>query len=330
MLTLQVDMRFPHSLAAIVLTVSLTSPTSAGEIVGYVPGNPTSQATYDRFTGGFPDDPVVNTSSLSVTAGLDVSGVGWRVNGNWGLTLITPQHFVSAAHVGLYAPGEQVRFLGADGVVRPYTVATDSNGAVRQTRLTTTFRNASGDLQTLPSDILVVTLADPIPVADQVTPIAIEAGVAGVGTPLLVYGQNPGYGSDTRQFGTNTLDGLNLVSFSNFVSEATVVARYDYTRTRPGDTALIGGDSGGPLLTRLEDTPVLLGTHYGVSGNLSNANQPYFSFSTYLPAYLDQLSAVVAGDVQSIAVVPVPEPAGIGFIAGALGMAWGIRRRKRR
>lgn len=328
----KIEMTFRMGVLVVAMVGSSAIPAAAGEIVGYVPGNATSQATYDRFLSGFPAAPVVNTSSQFVASGLDISGVGWRTSGNWGLTLVTPQHFVTAAHVGNYGVGEQVRFLGTDGVVRPYTVATDPNtGLVRQTRLTTTYTDPqTGTQQTRPSDILVVALAAPIASSDHIAPLAVGFGTAAVGTDLLAYGQNSAYGSGTRHFGTNTLDEIGLNSFDNFASEATQIAVYDYTRSRPGDIALISGDSGSPLLTRQGNTPVLLGTHYGVAGNLNDPNQPYFSASTYLPHYVDQLSTFVAADGQSLTLVPVPEPASVGlFLAGVLAGVGAIRRHRR-
>lgn len=314
---------------SVVLVVSFSIPAAGGEIVGYIPGNATSQATYDRFLSGFPSAPVVNTSSSFVANGLDVSGVGWRASGNWGLTLISPRHIVTAAHVGNFAPGELVRFLGTDGVIRSYPVAVNGSGQVQQTRLTTTFTDGGGNTVTSPSDLLVVTLAAPIPTSDLIAPLAVGVGSAPVGTNLLAYGQNPAYGSDTRHFGTNTLDSIELASFGNLADEATYVAVYDYTRNRPGDIALIGGDSGSPLLTRQGNTPVMLGTHYGVAGNLADPNSPYFSVSAYLPYYVDQLNAIVAADGQTLTIAPVPEPIGLGALAAGLVAAWGWRRKRR-
>lgn len=306
--------------ATVALSVALAAPARCGEIVGYTP------ETYARFTSGFPAAPVQNTSASFVASGLDVTGVGWRAAGNWGTTLVTPRHVVTTVHVGYFAPGEQVRFVGADGVVRSYPVAVNATtGQVVQTRLTTHYTDGTGATVTRPSDFLVVTLASPIPAADQITPLGVGAGSAPVGTNLLAYGQNSAYGSGTRHFGTNTLDALELVSIDGFASEATWTAMYDYTRTRPGDIALIGGDSGSPLLTRQGNTPVLLGTHYAVDGNLGDPNSPYLSYSAYLPYYLDELSGIVAADGQSLTVVPVPEPAGLGALAAILAV-WGWRR----
>jgi hypothetical protein len=317
---------------AVVVCLIGSAPAFGGVIVGFDPNNPVSVATYDRFTSGFPNNPVPNTSPLFTGAGLDLSGAGWRVNGNWGVTLVSPQQFVTAAHTGLFSPGEQVRFLGADGVVHSYAVATDPNtGAVIQTRLTTTFTDpTTGAPRTLPSDLLVVTLANPVPAADRVHPLAVGSGIAPPGTGLLVYGQNPDYGTDTRQLGRNTLDAIDLASFDNLATEATVVSLYDFTRTLTGDTALIGGDSGSPLLTRFGDTAVVLGTHYGVEGDLNDPNSTYLSASAYLPYYLGQLQAVVGASGQSLQVVPlaVPEPATVALFAGCCALGICLRRRR--
>lgn len=316
---------------SLLLTLALAATAPAGEIVWYVPGDPASKGTYDRFTSGFPTAPVANTAPAFTGSGLNLSGVGWRAaDPRFGVTLITPQHFVTAAHVGGFSAGQQVQFTAGDGTVRTYTLANEpGTGAVRQFRPTTTFVNTQGQAQTLPSDVLVVKLAAPISAADGITQLAVGSETAPVGTQLLVYGQNPAY-SPGPQLGRNTLDSIVLGSFDGPTptTEATILASYDYTRDRPGDTALIGGDSGSPLLVRQGNTAVDIGTHYGIEGDLSNPNAPYISYSAYLPAYLDQIQAFVAADGQSLTVVPVPEPAAVGLVAAAGMVAVRFVRRK--
>ncbi|MFO0851356.1 MAG: trypsin-like serine protease [Gemmataceae bacterium] len=318
-------------LAGLLLTLAASAP--AGEIVGYVPGDPASKATYDRFASGFPSAPVANTDPAFTGSGLDLSGVGWRVaDPRFGLTLISPQHFVTAAHVGGFSAGQQVRFTAGDGTALTVTLANDgATGAVRQFRPTTTFVNGQGQTQTLPSDVLVVKLPAPIDPATGIRPLAVGSGTLLAGTPLLVYGQNPAY-SPGPQLGRNTLDTIEVASFDGPTptTEATVVAGDDYTRTPPGDTALIGGDSGSPLLVRQGNTAVTVGTHYGIEGDLAKPDLPYTSYSALLPAYLDQIQAFVAADGQALTVVPVPEPATVGLaaVAGLLGVRW-VRRRAR-
>jgi hypothetical protein len=63
-----------------------------------------------------------------------------------------------------------------------------------------------------------------------------------------------------------------------------------------------------------------------VDGDLGDPNSPYLSFSAYLPYYLDELTAIAAAGGQTLTLVPVPEPGGVGLLAAA---AWWVVRRRR-
>jgi hypothetical protein len=289
------------------LLLVLPVSAQAGVIVGYNPFDPASHARYDRFTGGFPTAPVANTSPTFLGAGLDLSGVGWIASApNFAVTMISPQHFLAAAHVGT---GSAVQFVGAGGVVHTYSVASS-------TRLTTTFGSS-----TLPSDILIGTLSAPIPTADGVTSYAIAGLTEGAvtGLPLLAYGQNAGYATSPH-LGTNVADGTALESFDGFNTEATRVIYYDFTPEVNGEIYLIGGDSGGPLFTLINGQLALIGGHYGVSNPTLNPNAGDISASTFAPAYLDELNRVTGGQIRVLA-VPEPSTLAVGLaLAGVLGI----------
>jgi hypothetical protein len=287
----------------------------AGVIVGH---NPTVN---NRFTGGFPAAPIANTSSSFLGAPFDLSGVGWIDSSpQFAITMITPQHFLAAAHVGT---GTSVSFLGSNGVVNSYSVASSF-------KLSTTFVNTSGNSQTLDSDILIGTLAAPIPTTNGVKHYSVAgldpAQVAG--TNLLAYGQNPNYGTSPH-LGTNTALGVSLTSFSNFANEATHVIAYDFTPGITNEIYLIGGDSGGPLFTVHNNELLLIGGHYGVSNATLMPNDGDISASTFLPMYTSQLNQQLSGSSYQVTVVPVPEPASIVAIALVAGVGVWFRRRLR-
>jgi autotransporter-associated beta strand protein len=90
-------------------------PAVALDVTGYSP------TVNDRFTSGFPTNPVPNTSGSFVGAAYDWSGVGWSTtiyaaSSYKGLALLSPKHFLTAQHYengGLLTQGVTVR--GKDG-----------------------------------------------------------------------------------------------------------------------------------------------------------------------------------------------------------------------
>jgi hypothetical protein len=196
----------------------------AGVITGHVAN--AFDSRYDRFSSGYPTAPVPNTSPDFIGSAYDLSGIGWRagdVGGSpiFSVTMVSPRHFIGAAHVG-YANGSQLNFFDpVSQTVRSYTVQTTRSP-------TTTFTNAQGQQQTLPSDVILGTLTAPIPVTDHVTffPVVTGSPSAFPGQPMLNYGQNTTYGSGNQvHLGRNNVTQIALTSFNNFASEATRAAR---------------------------------------------------------------------------------------------------------
>jgi hypothetical protein len=307
---------YPIALAAL---LAVTAPAPAGVIVGYDPASPASHATYDRFVSGFPTAPVANQSPLFVGAGVGLTGVGWRTDApQFGVTLITPQHFLAAAHVGV---GGRVSFTNGAGAVFAFDVSST-------TRLPTMFTGPGGETQTLPSDLLLGTLTSPVPAGTGIRPVPI-AGVSAAGvidSALLVYGQNTAYspepGNPNPHLGTNVADGVTLASFDGFASEATQVLLYDYTPGAPGEIYLIGGDSGSPAFVRVGGQLALVGVHYGVTNPTTDPRPGDVSASTFVPAYIEELRRATAGSGFSITVLEVPEPGTLGV---ALALAVTLR-----
>jgi MYXO-CTERM domain-containing protein len=306
-------------LPAVALLLALAAPAPAGVISGYDPNSQASHDTYDRFLRsdpGFPTAPVPNSSSAFLAAGVDLSGVGW-VPGRpelFALTLISPQHFVTAAHTSL-GPNTEVRFVNADGQVKSYTV-----GSVQA--IPTPGQSAN-------SDLLLATLTAAVPAADRVRHFGVAGVTAAqaVDLPILAYGRNdPAYQTRSPHLGTNEIDQVVLTSFGG--AERTRVMIYDWTTGVPGEIYLIGGDSGGPAFVRSHGDLALIGVHYGVSRATTDPQPGDYSASTFVPEYVDGLNAAMAGSGFQVAVVPVPEPTGLLAVVG-LALAAGVIRRRR-
>src|SRR5262245_25036627 len=111
------------ALAAALAGFGPPASARAGVIVDH---NPTSfDARYDRFASGYPAAPVPNTSASFIGSPYDLSGIGWETaNPTFSVALVSPRHFIGAAHVG-YAAGSQLSFFDpVSNVVRTYTVQT--------------------------------------------------------------------------------------------------------------------------------------------------------------------------------------------------------------
>lgn len=301
----------------------------------------TRDATYARFQTG--SSTAANTSPLFTAAGLDLSGVGYlsTPDGQGGfnrttlsVSLISDGYVIGANHVGAFSVGSQVTFVNSAGILVPRTITS-------VTTLTTTFLNNQGQPQTLPSDLRVAKLSATVTANDNGV---MRVGVADpatnpAGLPVLVYGQNPVYGTDNFYLGRNTVETVQLRSFSlpdqngNPQNEATIVADFR-AGSADGNGYLTSGDSGGPLLARTvpdSDRPALVGVHYGVS----NASVPLNSYptdpaeiaaSSYVPAYIDQINQIMQPDGYQVLVVPVPEPAGLLVVATLATVVWRRRR----
>jgi PEP-CTERM motif len=334
------SMRIHQRAAFAALTFALAAaPTGRAGVID--DHNPSSfDARYDRFVSGYPVAPVPNTSPSFIGAPYDLSGIGWdSANPTFSITMVSPRHFIGAYHVfqnGDFQINTQVRFFDpVAGVVRSYTIQ-----AVH--RPTTTFTNAMGQQQTLPSDVLLGTLSAPIPPSDHITffPVASGATSQFIGAPMLNHGQNTNYGAGNQtHLGRNNVDDVGLASFDGTVpvNEATVVATYDYNAANPGEFYLVGGDSGGPSFTPINGLLALLSEHYGVSNNTLNPQPGDFSADGFLPAYIDQINAFMAQDTDathpngySLTLTPVPEPASLLLTAlAAAGGGYWLRRRRR-
>ena len=98
---------------ALLLWAAASGRVFALDVTGY------SATANDRFTSGFPTNPVPNTSGSFVGAAYDWSGVGWSAaDATKGFGFITPQHYLVARH---YGGASTITLRGADGTLRTGT-----------------------------------------------------------------------------------------------------------------------------------------------------------------------------------------------------------------
>lgn len=95
---------------------ALLQPAAALDIPGY------SAAVNDRFTSGFPTNPVPNTSGSFVGAAYDWSGVAWSTSPDVpspgfykGFAMLSPRHTLVAQH--FYSGSDDPRIRGRNGLV---------------------------------------------------------------------------------------------------------------------------------------------------------------------------------------------------------------------
>jgi hypothetical protein len=188
---------------------------------------------------------------------LDFSGVGHAVQGEGWATLITPQHFLSAAHAAP-APGSRLTFYEGNTTARGRHEYSVAEGTV--------IRDGGNA-----SDLYLGRLTAPIPAADHIThyPLfVLEADGGYYGEEILVYG------------------GRDWLGRSNITSVAEHRLRHTHTmyfafHTEGGcgadDVYLRANDSGAPSFVIWQGAFALVGIHSanstgggaGVSGSLS-------------------------------------------------------------
>lgn len=306
----------------------------AGVIVGYDNTTLTSHTTYDIYSAeyGFPG-PVRNATPGFIAAGYDLTGLGYGRTADQAVTLITPRHFLMSAHVaqGGNAP-TQVRFVGGDGVLRTYSVV---SLAVLPTGA---FNGTTIPNQT--SDLMLGTLAAPIPSAHNVLPflIASAPGLNYAGTvpsdnvftkrPLLATGINFAYANPFANNVVSPVVGSNFVRHGPYRDQddgnhSTVVFSYD-------DSPFVGafraaeGDSSWPSFLSVGGKLALLGLHYDITPPVTGS----VAVDTFVPYYVPAINAAI-GPTYSLGLIPIPEPSSALLALAGVGLAAARLRRWR-
>jgi hypothetical protein len=315
-------MRYRH-LIVLSLVLGLWIPTSSQTPWGTSAANAAIFDSFDasrhnRYLSGTTPNPTFLLDEA------ELSGVGGRA------ALISPRHFITAAHiVGGISP-YTATFRGSDGILRSYTTATFED-------LATTYVNEMGTVITAPSDIRLYTLEPGDIVAPEITPMAIALGSPSdfIGRQLFALGRT---NTGVLHAGRNVIDAVGIATFSGG-NRPTVNTVFSFDTAANGGTGglgddevgLISGDSGFQSLIEIDGEIALLGAHFGISSSIDAANRlRYDSFSSLLSPYIDQITAIVSADGQSIrtlSVVTIPEPSITWALAAGVAVIV-YRRRK--
>jgi hypothetical protein len=236
-------------------------------------------ARHDRFVN-FPSNLASNPDFYLKDE--DWSGFGWsEADTRRHLTLISPKHFVGAAH---FRPrvGQQVQFQNRDGVIKSYPIAE------RHPIL-------NDQSPALASDLFIGELSEPIPEEDLISVVPIynltsEANY--VGTEIVISGQRSRSAQATisriADFGGESGSGIRETRGLTFV----------YTDPGVGDDDgyVVGGDSGSPSAVRTEEGLALVGTHSAVLETSRFLRTTYTCYDAFVPHYLDRIDAVLEED----------------------------------
>lgn len=230
--------------------------------------------------------------------------------------LISPQHYVSAAHV----TAGSATFRGTDGVLRTY------NSASSQTLQTLV--TGEGNVN---SDVRVHTLAAPVDSSILPVPLVVGSALDFIGQEIIVFDQG-------SRAGRNIIEDISIVEFEAGNGD-TITIRYTRdTDTNSGsgglgddEVGLVGGDSGNSALMLVNGQIGVIGAHMGiyVPPGTTMAD-PYSSFSSFLSPYANQLDTIVGSQGYSLSllsVTAVPEPSGFGLM---LMVTTGLLVRSRR
>jgi hypothetical protein len=258
--------------AALLLLPALTLPAHALDIRVY------NAAVHDRFTG-YPSSPVMNPGFLYDAS--KFTGVGFHTTqGHLQFALISPRHFLCAAHVKPN-PGDIVRFVAADGSVVQRTVTG-----------TTTVNADNPGITDLSLGTLNATLpanVNPLPYLNLADEEDYE------GKQIVVFGYGVISGTILRA-GSGEISGIGNLdgdgpggSYGN-----TRVAEFVYSAsgTDPDDAhfTLTGGDSGSPSFVMEGGQPALTGIHFTVGPSGGDVH----NFDTFVPHYTGDLDILLA------------------------------------
>lgn len=297
--------------AALLLTPSVT--LQALIVQDYDP------VVHERFASGFASSPITNTSASFLLSGYDLSGVGWRdTHPATAVTLISPEHFITAAHVAP-AAAAAVSFLGTDGIKRTHAVSSVS---------TLTYNGRS-------TDLVIGRLSTPVD-SDYITHYAgLFLGYSAAtyaDMPVILYGANGRVGLNT----VSSLGNLDLLPFGGgdglIDSVVAITTQDNVTHEAQGQ----GGDSGGPSFVAIAGKQLALwGIHSGVGTIGGTAvtvdSLPLFSGYDQIDAALR--AAGYAGWSYYIdgatTVSAIPEPSTMALGLGAAGLCLSAITRRR-
>lgn len=240
----------------------------AAMIDGRTPSNP-AQLVYNSISGGI-DALVATRNAGHIAAAYDLSAIsaciGNQTNSQYPGVLVTPQH-VWCCHV-TRAVGDKVAFVQADGTQHIRTIAA------------ATGVGNSWQLCRLDSPITAIT---PM----RLLPTGWEACMR----PGMLWSDNvqlPAL-NIAHAGGAATLRILQIQSRTNYAN-GFLVGAFGYGQFRPWSSAVVGGDSNGPLMLPINGQLVLVGTQvlaslsgwpdaYGIEAALQTVGPAGYSIS---------------------------------------------------
>jgi len=246
-------------LACLALCGVPAATVRAVEIREYLP------ARHDRFTG-FPEAPVWNESAWN--DGRSYAGIGWwEKDPRYQYAMITPRHFVCAAHARPPG-GSTVRFLQPDGVL-----------VERIVTQFTTIRTPEGAL----TDLALAVLAAPVPPEIGFFPyLNLPSEASYPGLELVVFGL-------AAKSGRGVFDSYHSTSISGLGETRLFVFKYRKSSGDPDDVFLQGGDSGSPSFAMAGGRAALVGIH-GAAGESGDFR---LNYDTFVPHYANQLNTLL-------------------------------------
>ena len=273
-------------------------------------GNQGPSARNDRFYSG--------ADKAFIGEPYDWSGVGLSSNGAWA-TMISPTYFISAWH-DHPAPGSTVTFYtGNSFSTTSYTYTVSSFGY--QTSSSGLGGSYSG------SDLWLGQLTSAVSTSVAKYPVEVlPNNAAYLGQTIWTYGY-------PYRVGKNNIDSISVLD-GVYKPETTEVMYFNYNASGgqgPDECYLEGGDSGGPAFATVNGKLALLGTGFVNANDLGLSSTVYdgaISGDAFVPHYVGQLDAQMAGGEQVTVVAPEPGTLLLlGVAAATLVCCW--RRGKR-
>jgi hypothetical protein len=246
-------------LPCLALCGGIGSAVWAAEIRSYSPER------HDRFTG-FPAAPVWNEKSWN--DGRSYAGIGWwEQDPRYQYTLVTPRHFVCAAHARPPG-GSTVRFLQPDGVMVQRIV----------TGFTTILTPEGGA-----TDLALAVLAAPVPQEIGFFPILnLPTEASYPGLELVVFGL-------AAKSGRGVFDSFHASTIPGLGDSRLFVFKFRKASGDPDDAYLQNGDSGSPSFALAAGRPALVGVH----GAIGDGGEFRLNYDTFVPHYASQLNALL-------------------------------------
>ncbi|MCW1922027.1 hypothetical protein OKA05_05650 [Luteolibacter arcticus] len=265
-----------HPLHLSLLALSVLVPVQGLELRTYNAG------LHDRFSSGFPNNPVMNPGFLHNAS--KFTGVGWWwINGNPAasatqFTLVSPRHVLSVRHLeGAFTNGNwSARFVASDGQVH--------------TRIISPF-NSILDGATM-VDLAVAQLSSPLPVT--VRPVRYRNNLTEgqlKSDTIMVLGKNPVVTGNSVTGGLSSIDDFANAPYApNYITRmfefeyAIASGIPDDCHYGPGP-----GDSSSPVFVEYNNEPALV----GLAAQADDDGSKYYGYCTFVPHYITQIDSIL-------------------------------------